>query len=205
MARSTARSARLLRTDGTAEQQERAVLDAAAHEFADVGVRRANMDVVARRAGVSRSTLYRRFANKEQLLAAVLRDESTAIGQQILQRVQGCTPTEAIVEALRVGVQQMDTNPLLRRILVTDPGLAGGIFGFTEPEMDSVLATVSTGVARTLRSVGARMPEKDLRVASEVMVRISTSLLQGSSRIIDLGNDDAVQEFAEKFLAKLVW
>lgn len=198
-------SARLLRTDATPEQQEEAIIAAAGFEFSDVGIRRANMDLVARRSGISRSTLYRRFPNKEALLAAVLRKTSTEIGQEVLKRIQGCTPTQAIVEAFRVAREQVEANALLRRILTTDTDLAGGIIGFLGPDMDVVLDTISTSVAKTLRVAGATMPDHDLRVASELLVRLSTSLLQLPSTAIDLSDDDAVTRFGETFLAKLVW
>jgi TetR/AcrR family transcriptional regulator len=198
-------AARSLRTDATPEQQEQAILQAAAFEFADVGIRRANMDLVARRARISRSTLYRRFPNKEELLAAVLRDTSTAIGTDILHRVEGLSPTDAIAEAFRVALEQVGTNPLLKRILTTDADMADGLFGFLGPDMQLVLATVSTGVAKTLRAAGATMPDDDLRTASELLVRLSTSLLQAPSAAVDLSTDDAVTAFAEKFLAKLIW
>ena len=204
MARPSA-SARALRTGATPEQQERAIIEAATYEFADVGIRRANMDLVARRAGVSRSTLYRRFPNKEELLTAVLGDTSTQIGQDILERVEGRTPTESIIEAFRVALRQVETNPLLRRIFISDSDMVGTIFGFIGPDMELVLDTIATSVARTLRAAGATMPDDDLRIASELLVRLSTSLLQARSPAIDLSSDDAVAELGEKFLAKLVW
>lgn len=198
-------SARVLRTDATPEQQERAIIEAATFEFADVGIRRANMDLVARRAGISRSTLYRRFPNKEELLTAVLRDTSTQIGQHILTRVEGRTPAQAIIEAFRVALEQVQTNPVLRRILISDTDMVGTIFGFIGPDMDLVLDTISTSVAKTLRSAGATMPNHDLRIASELLVRLTTSLLQAESRAIDLSDDKAVAKFGKKFLVKLVW
>ena len=45
-----------------------ALLDAARDVFEEYGARRANVDDIARAAGISRSTLYRRFANQEALL-----------------------------------------------------------------------------------------------------------------------------------------
>lgn len=198
-------SARALRTGATPEQQERAIIEAATYEFADVGIRRANMDLVARRAGVSRSTLYRRFPNKEELLTAVLGDTSAQIGQHILERVAGRTPAESIIEAFRVALDQVETNPLLRRIFISDSDMVGTIFGFIGPDMELVLDTISTSVARTLRAAGATMPDADLRIASELLVRLSTSLLQARSPAIDLSSDEAVAELGEKFLAKLVW
>ena len=55
-----------------AEEQERRIIDAASSEFVRSGVRRANIDRIARDAGVSRSTLYRRFPSKDALLAEVV-------------------------------------------------------------------------------------------------------------------------------------
>ena len=48
------------------------IVDAALEEFLAYGLRRTNVDVVARRAGVSRATLYRRFDGKDALVQAVL-------------------------------------------------------------------------------------------------------------------------------------
>lgn len=50
-----------------------AILDAAARVFADEGAS-ANLAVVATAAGVSRTTLYRYYANRESLLQALVRD-----------------------------------------------------------------------------------------------------------------------------------
>jgi AcrR family transcriptional regulator len=52
----------------------RRILDAAATVFARYGYRRASMDAVAAEAGLSRQGLYRHFAAKEALFAAVVED-----------------------------------------------------------------------------------------------------------------------------------
>ncbi len=52
----------------------RRILDAAATIFARYGYRRASMDAVAAEAGLSRQGLYRHFAAKEALFAAVVED-----------------------------------------------------------------------------------------------------------------------------------
>ena len=56
------------RSTATPSEQEEAILKAAAEEVALVGIGRASMDVVARQAGVSRSTLYRRFPSRDLLI-----------------------------------------------------------------------------------------------------------------------------------------
>ncbi|MED5373920.1 MAG: helix-turn-helix domain-containing protein [Myxococcota bacterium] len=50
----------------------RSLLDAALAELVDKGYARLSMDAVAKRAGVHRSTLYRRFPTKAQLIGALL-------------------------------------------------------------------------------------------------------------------------------------
>ncbi len=62
---------RRLRNTDSRTEQESAILKAAAEEVALVGVGRLSMDVVARQAGVSRSTLYRRFPSRDALLTAL--------------------------------------------------------------------------------------------------------------------------------------
>ena len=52
------------------------ILDTARTVFETYGVRRANIEDVAARAGVSRSTIYRRFPTKEDLFLHVVRREA---------------------------------------------------------------------------------------------------------------------------------
>ena len=51
------------------------LLDAAPDQFCRMGIRRSTMEDVARRAGVSRITAYRRFATKDALVEQVVRRE----------------------------------------------------------------------------------------------------------------------------------
>jgi AcrR family transcriptional regulator len=61
----------------TAHEDEVSVrpLDAARDQFSRMGIRRSTMEDVARRAGVSRITAYRRFATKDALVEQVVRRE----------------------------------------------------------------------------------------------------------------------------------
>ena len=48
------------------------ILDAALGQFEDFGLRRSTMEDIARRCGLSRITIYRRFPRKENLVEAVV-------------------------------------------------------------------------------------------------------------------------------------
>ena len=62
-----------------ADAATNAILDAAVVEFEQHGFRRVALDDVARRAGVSRTTIYRRFANRDELVGAVIERENVAL------------------------------------------------------------------------------------------------------------------------------
>jgi len=60
------------------------ILDAAVDELRAYGLRRTSVDNVARRAGLSRATVYRRFENKNVLVQAALVRESARFFGEIV-------------------------------------------------------------------------------------------------------------------------
>lgn len=100
------------------------VLDAARDCVLAVGVRRTTLTDVARRAGVSRMTLYRRWPDVRALVGDVMTREWVAVGI-------GATPEpdsersgrEQLADGLVAGVRAFRDHPLLRKILEVDPEL----------------------------------------------------------------------------------
>ena len=74
------------------------ILDAARAVFEQYGARRANVDDIAAEAGVSRSTLYRRYATKDELLAAVVLRETDTFLDELEDRWSDATITVVIPE-----------------------------------------------------------------------------------------------------------
>jgi AcrR family transcriptional regulator len=100
-----------------------AVLDAARDCVLAVGVRRTTLTDVARRAGVSRMTLYRRWPDVRTLVGDLMTREwvSTALAA----RPAGTTGTarERLVRGLVNGVAALRAHPLMRKIIEVDPEL----------------------------------------------------------------------------------
>jgi AcrR family transcriptional regulator len=65
------------------------LLAAATAIVADGDVEALSMEAVAARAGVSRPLVYKHFANKGELLAAVYRREAAALDAEIVAAVEG--------------------------------------------------------------------------------------------------------------------
>jgi AcrR family transcriptional regulator len=104
--------------------EDEALLDATQACVLAVGVRRTTMTDVARRAGVSRMTLYRRYADVTSLMQALMTREFT----QILGEVEAAAAAqpsarERLVESAVSGVDRLTRHPLFLRIVDVDPEL----------------------------------------------------------------------------------
>lgn len=77
------------------------VLQAAKELFLERGFDRTTMDDVAARAGVSKPTLYRYFADKDHLYAAIVRMTSDNIDQLVRAVVDQTTSSTDLEEVLR--------------------------------------------------------------------------------------------------------
>jgi AcrR family transcriptional regulator len=181
------------------------ILDAALAEFRDFGLRRANVDAVARRAGVSRATLYRRFENKDVLVQAVLIRECRRFFESIAAAVAGLpSAVDRLVEGFVVGVRYARRDPLLSRLLASDPE---ALLPYLTVEGGLVVA-----VARDfLVAQGQGSPDGDKPVdgrdpagVAELFVRLAISFTLTPDSAIPLGTDEEVRTFARSYLAVLM-
>jgi AcrR family transcriptional regulator len=99
------------------------VLDAARACVLAVGVRRTTLTDVARRAGVSRMTLYRRFPDLEGVLSALMTREFGRLVAEAAARAQGSNTRERVVEMVVHGSRSIAEDSLFERLLDVDPEL----------------------------------------------------------------------------------
>lgn len=98
-----------------------AYLDAARELILDVGWKRTTLTSVARRAGVSRMTIYRTWPDMETLLADLMtREWADTMAAIHTQDYDEPTPA-AIADGTVAAIAALRANPLLRRILDLDP------------------------------------------------------------------------------------
>lgn len=99
-----------------------AVLDAAREAILAVGWSRTTLTDVARRAGVSRMTLYRRWPDMRALLSDLMTREWTAAIAPALESAEP-DPLCRIVDGVVTAVRSLRDNALLSRIADVDPEL----------------------------------------------------------------------------------
>ncbi|MFI6265245.1 TetR/AcrR family transcriptional regulator [Micromonospora sp. NPDC051006] len=102
-------SPRPLRAD--AARNRRLLLAAAADEFAERGLEASVADI-ARRAGLGKGTLFRHFATKDDLIAAIVLDRIDALNAAGERLLAGADPGAALLEFLTVAAHQRQQRDL---------------------------------------------------------------------------------------------
>lgn len=193
---------RRLRTSASRTEQEAAILKAAAEEVALVGVGRLSMDVVARQSGVSRSTLYRRFPSRDALITELGRTTFESAMARLQTVSVDAGPQEAAVAAFREGVRLLTGEPVMRRFLQLDGDFSATAGMYDEARL--FLESASSAMAKALRAAGATMADDDLLAVAELHIRLAASLVQVTTSVLDVTDDDAVTAYARTHLAPLV-
>lgn len=107
-----------------ADAAETAIMDAALDCVLAFGVRRTSLSDVARRAGVSRPTVYRRWPDRTALVADVMtREWARAITGAHPGEAEFATVREHLVAHIIAAVRWMRAHPLFKKIIDVDPEL----------------------------------------------------------------------------------
>lgn len=187
------------------EQQESRIAGAAAAEFRRSGVRHANIERIAKEAGVSRSTLYRRFPAKDDLVAEVVIRFRRQCVREVNERIRGLDPRAATVEAFCLAMTTFRHDTLIPRLFGDGPEAIDPLVGFSGPELEQMIDEFARATAHFLRAAGACMPDDQLRQAAEIQVRLTASLMAAPSHALDRDDESALRAFATTFLAPMVW
>lgn len=181
------------------------LLDAAYEQFCRLGIRRSTMEDVARRAGVSRITAYRRFATKDSLVEQVVRREFRRYFDQFLVDIERAeTVADRVVLGFVSSLQAIRRNPLIGGLMSAEPDML-------VPSMVSdggrTQATVQRFVAGQLRReqrAGTISTEVDVELVAELWTRLSTSFLITPSGVVDLDDDERLRAIARRFLVPML-
>jgi len=128
------------------------ILDAAVEAASIHGITRLSVADVAKRAGLSRPTLYKRYPSKQALLSAAIVREAARVIAAVQQAVDAVDPREggkaALVAGIGTALRLLREHPLLDRIvrsepetlvpaLTTDDGL---VLSVVRPPIEAMLA-----------------------------------------------------------------
>jgi TetR/AcrR family transcriptional repressor of uid operon len=190
---------------GDNDEMTARVLDGAYEQFCRMGIRRSTMEDVAKRAGVSRITVYRRFATKDALVEHVVRREFRRYFDQFLVDIEAAaTAADRVVLGFVSALRAIRHNRLIGGLMAVEPDVL-------VPSMVSdggqTLAAVQRFVAGQLhreQAAGTVPAAVDVELVAELMARVSASFLVTPSRVVDLDDDEQVRALARKFLVPML-
>jgi AcrR family transcriptional regulator len=169
-----------------------AVLDAARDCVLAVGVRRTTLTDVARKAGVSRMTLYRRWPDVRTLVGDLMTREWIAVATGIGNRAAATgSARDRMVERLVAGVRAFRDHPLFQKIVTVNPEmLLPYVLERRGASQEALLGFIAEGLAEGHRDRSIRAGHVECQARTLLLVVQSFALsLQTMAQSDDPGLD----------------
>ncbi|OJW82909.1 MAG: hypothetical protein BGO69_02410 [Bacteroidetes bacterium 46-16] len=176
------------------------ILGASVELFGQYGFKTITMDDIARRAGISKKTLYQHFANKDEVVKeSVLWHKSQMFGQCQLLMDEAETAVEAMVKIMTIIDENLcRINPiaLLELQRYYPEGYAEFRDGLLKQDVESVKENLLKGIAE-----GYYREEMDVDILAKFHIEKSLILLQPNMMVNDRNDIRQVnREIMELFL-----
>jgi AcrR family transcriptional regulator len=160
-------------SSGPAGDTATRILDATLSAMADHGIARLSLEDVARRARLSRQTVYRYFPSKGVLLeAAVLREEQTFIANMISAAGRHRELEPALRAAIEAAMRTGQAHALLNRLMDTEPN---SLVALVMTDRGPVLSAARQALAEILAGWLPRAPKARLSMAADAVARLLVS------------------------------
>jgi AcrR family transcriptional regulator len=149
------------------------ILDATLATMADHGIARLSLEDVARRAGLSRQTVYRYFPSKGDLVdATVLREEQVFIANMISAADRQRELESALRAAIEAAMRTGQAHALLNRLLATEPE---SLVALVTTDRGPVLSAARQALQEILSGWLPRVPKARLLMAADAVARLLVS------------------------------
>lgn len=180
------------------------VAAAALDEFAEHGIRRTSMEDIARRAGVSRMTVFRRFASKQRLVEVVIAREVHRGMRELDLLWEGAeTLEDRLVAGFEFAGRYVRGHPLFDRLLRSEPEV---LLPPLTLDGGPVLELYRSLIAHRLRAEvnAGRAATSDLDGVAEVIARLAISLLLTREGTITLDDPYSVRRLVNLTLLPML-
>ncbi len=193
---------------GSRQETADRILDGAQRALGCKGVRSTSMEDVARESGVTRMTVYRHFASREELMQALTNREMGRYYVGMLARgelvEQAAGPGEnpvlqILVESIQYSIRHFGEHPIVMAMLERDADL---ILPFLTTRADVILGPAIAALAPDYdrwRERGWIGPLPSDRLAEWVMRLVMSWLIQPSP-VIDAHDPDTIRQLVETFI-----
>jgi AcrR family transcriptional regulator len=159
-------------SDATTE----AILDATRASVLDFGIRRTTLTDVARRAGVSRMTVYRRYPDVDAVLRDLMTREFRAGMEEIAADLTGADGHARVKNHIMASVEGFRSSPLMAKIVDAEPEL---LLPYVVGRMGETQRAAIALLCSELRDgqVDGSIREGDVRVLAQALLLIAQSFV----------------------------
>jgi AcrR family transcriptional regulator len=174
------------------------ILDALVEHVSQVGMHKLTMDDIARRAGLSRVTLYAYFQNKHEIVrAAALRELERFLAE--LERVSGGFPEgeQRLVKTFAHACRYLREHPLVQRMIRSEPELLATYAARETPAIPLAREWVSDKLAQ---SHTGELSAAEREQAAEVIVRAVHSLVIAPESAFSLDSPSGPERYVERWI-----
>jgi AcrR family transcriptional regulator len=180
------------------------ILDAARAQLEAFGVRRLTVEDVARRARVSRVTVYRKFGTRDALVQAVVLREAGLFFAQLEAAISGLdTPADRLAEGFSIALDYLRNHSLLNRLLAIEPEAVLPLITLSGGQLLGTARSYLAGQIGRDVSEG-KLPPLDVDAMAELLARLVLSFFLTPETVIPLETPEDAREFARHHLVPVL-
>jgi AcrR family transcriptional regulator len=184
-------------TVSVAGSPEDRVLDAAAHLMRTYGLKRWSMEDVAEQAALGRTSVYRAFSTRDELVHAVLARELRAtIGDITAAATTSGSVEDGIIEGALVGLAALRRS-LVEQLLRTDPST---ILPFLTTKAGPLIALTRQLLVTQARAAGATISAEHADELAEIAARLGLSFVLTRESVFPVDDDEALRASLRRVL-----
>lgn len=179
---------------GSAEDR---ILDAAEQLMRTYGLKRWSMEDVAELAAIGRTSVYRAFSTRDELVHAVLaRELRSSIGHIVAAAGRSVSVEDGIIEGALAGLAVL-RNSLVEQLLRTDPST---ILPFLTTKAGPLIAITRQFLASQARAVGASINDEHAQELAEIAARLGLSFVLTRETTFPVEDEDALRASLRRVL-----
>jgi len=183
-----------------ADEEHVEVLDAALSAFLEFGIRKSSMNEIARRAGISPATLYRRFAQKSDIVLAVGIREVRRFVASVDRAIDPTDSAEdQIVDQFVAFSSGLRRNKLLIRLLESEPETVLPALTVNGAPILMLGRDYVADFIRRLQAAGT-IAQFDAEPVAEMIARVALSMALTPQTSIPLRDEAAARQFAREHI-----
>jgi AcrR family transcriptional regulator len=181
------------------------ILDAALALAAASGLRHLTMDDVARRAGVGRMTVYRRFSDRDGLVEAlVIRETRRCLAAMDAATDPAAPVADQVAEGFVVSIRLANEHPLLARLVRVEPGFVLDTLNAGQGSAFGAAIAFLTHRLGQSKEAGVLSEDVDVAAVAELLARLAFSFVLVPQSGLPLDDDERLRAIARAHVAPLL-